>query len=135
MCEMFDLSECEFLLKMRNQKVLFIATSWDCVADYSPDEMAEYDHIIVKYHPHVKDKNCFHEEKLHYISVNAPAEILIFKLLSQGCEVTFRSEFSSSMVYLLGTPVKIEFSKGVPDFIADFWEFVKSNQSHVCDSE
>jgi len=127
----FDLADCEWLSEIKNKKILFINTSWDGIANFTDDDLKKYDEVVVKYHPHLKDKCSRRDELCSYIAGNIPAEILIFKLLNQGCDVTLRSDFSSSMIYLLGTPVKLEYSNGIPDFMFDFWNFVEKKFTDV----
>ena len=63
-----------------------------------------------------------------YVTGSVPSEIMLLKLLSQGCDVTLRSAFTSSIFYLLNTEIKIEYVDNIiPDFMYDFYNYLQRN--------
>ena len=121
----FDFTEHKDAVELCNKKVLIYASNWDCCPEFSDDDLKKYDCIIVKYHPHIKDKENKKEGQLIHMSGSLPTEILIFKLLKQGCSITLRSKFTSSLVYLIGVSVKLEFEDEIPDFMQPLIRFVR----------
>ncbi|MBE6367786.1 MAG: hypothetical protein E7052_07765 [Lentisphaerae bacterium] len=121
----FDFSEYEWIAELQNKKILIMPTDWSGEAKFDQNDLSGYDVLIVKYHPHLKDRSSRCEAQIAYMAGNLPTEILIFRLLNQHCQVTLRGKFTSSLVYLLDTPVKLEFEDGdIPDFMRDYFKFV-----------
>ncbi len=126
----FDCSAYPWLDKIQNQKVLILSTSWDGTAVYDDNDLKNYDVLIVKYHPHLKDKQSCGENQVKYLAGSLPTEILAIKLLNQGCTITMRAKFTSSFVYLLGSGIKLEFeTEDIPAFLADYFHFVEQEVS------
>lgn len=130
LCQYFDFSSHPWLDILKNQNVLIYATNWFDDSSFTQEDLKEYDFLITKYHPHLKDKVNKQEGQYIYMTGNIPIEVLIFKLLSQNCTITLRSAFSSSMFYLLTTSVKIEFLGGkIPDFLIPFYDYLSLSLS------
>lgn len=122
----FDFSDLGWIKELQNKKVLIMPTEWSGEANFDQKDLAEYDVLIVKYHPHLKDRQNRHEGQLIYMTGNLPTEILIFRLLNQQCQITLRGKFTSSLIYLLNSGVKLEFEAGeIPEFMRDYFQFVK----------
>ena len=125
--QFFDFSAFSWVENIKNKSVLIMPTNWSGEAKFGQEDFEKYDILIVKYHPHLKDRLSRNEGKIAYMAGNLPTEILIFRLLNQKCKVTLRSQFTSSLVYLLDAPVELEFEDGeIPAFMHDYFQFVKT---------
>ncbi len=121
----FDFSAYPWLDEMKDQEVLLLPTEWSGTAIYDESDLKKYDALIVKYHPHIKDKKSDGQNQIKYMAGSLPTEILIFKLLNQNCSITLRAKFTSSFIYLTGSGINMEFERNdIPDFMNGFFNFV-----------
>lgn len=120
----FDFSNYSWISSLQNKKVLILPTNWTDDPIITENDSAGYDVIIVKYHPHLKDRLNSVNGNVIYMAGALPTEILVFKLLNLNCDITLRGQYTSSLIYLLGTSVKLDFESEIPDFMYDFFQYV-----------
>ena len=114
------------IASLHDSNILIIALGWNGDVKLNDDDLQKYDRIIVKQHPHVvcSAENSPSGRLLHMYGV-IPTEFLALHLLRKGNRLTLRSQFSSSMLYLLGTPVCCEYYDAPPKEFKDIIAYLE----------
>ena len=132
-CEQFK--EMSFLFPLNDlpivrenfvdKKILIIATEWNIYYRIEEEDFTKYDVVILKLHPHIREKFSPEDKRIHVLQTFIPTEVLVLHWLENN-EVTLRSKFSSSMLYLHDSKAKLEFESGVPEFMKNIVDYVYS---------
>ena len=116
-----------FQHEISNKNILVISTNWDPVYEITESDREKYDLFVIKFHPHIKeDQGVSPDPRIIHLQTDIPAEVVLLYLLKNN-KVTFRSEFSSTMIYMFHSEIEMEFmGKNPPRFLEDVFLYTKN---------
>lgn len=115
-----------FANPIMGKNILVYATSWDPVYNFSKEDFEKFDLVIVKFHPHIQeDQGKSSDPRIIHLQTDIPNEVLLL-YLSLNNKVTLRAEYSSTMAYLIHSPIELDFIGGnPPGFLEGLIQYVK----------